>query len=264
MATKKTAATVKKVATKKTAATVKKIAAKKNAAVVENLKNEFGNGNANSNDNSNDNSNTKQNHEDKRERPSNENRIKEAFPNENGVNKTKISSTRVSFFNMLTVADVNAITEVLKTFIPDLKKLTITDATAGAGSTVISLAKHFKEVKAVVGDEDTYKALEENLKLYKVGNVKAEHGSYEHKVREFKQDIVLLHPMFKRGKGRQISLFVGDKPITEVVNEAVQVSKLVAVKVPYSFNFNGFLRYLEPNRIVVEKLEGFYLMMINK
>ena len=198
------------------------------------------------------------------DRPSNENRIKEAFPNANGVNKTKIEHTRVSFFNMLTAADVDAIAGVLGTFVSDLKKLVVTDATAGAGSTVLSLAKHFKEVKAVVSDEETFAALEKNLKLYGVKNVVAEHGAYEHKIREFKQDVVLLHPMFKRGKGRQVSLFVGEKPVTEVINEAVDVAKLVAVKVPYSFNFNGFLRYLEPNRVVVEKLPGFYLLMINK
>lgn len=183
---------------------------------------------------------------------------KNYFPNNKNVNKSKLIITKISLFNMM---NKEMIDELVKSLgkASDLKKMTITDLTGGSGITALNLSKYFKQVNVVVSNEDTFKALEHNIKLYKVKNVKPIFGKPYELVKKLKQDIIFVHPMFKRGK-KGISLYLDDKPMTEVLNK-FEKDKII-VKVPFNFNFNSFLKYLNRKKIGVEKMSKYFLIVL--
>jgi 16S rRNA G966 N2-methylase RsmD len=88
-------------------------------------------------------------------------------------NKVLIDDETVSYIS--TPYDAERITKIIEQHCLDegleLKNLSITDATAGAGGNVLSFAKKFKLVNAIEFDVKRYNFLINNIVAYKLNNI---------------------------------------------------------------------------------------------
>ena len=151
---------------------------------------------------------------------------------------------------------------------------TITDATACVGGNTISFMFHFNQVNSIEFDETKAKYLYHNVKLVsdfykhkkmklvsdfykhkKIGKVLVYHGDSSNEILN-KQDAVFFDPPwggpeYKKNDDNTLHLFLSGRDIEEICAKyAQELTKLIALKVPYNFAFTSFERAM-PNNFTI-------------
>ncbi|QKE50293.1 methyltransferase [Faustovirus] len=126
----------------------------------------------------------------------------------------------------------------------DLSQLTITDATANCGGSVLGFATAFKHVNAVEIDKETFTVLSHNIKIYGHENITLINADYTEIIEKLEQDVIFVDPPWG-GHGYDLKvglrLTLGDISLLEVVKRGLKVAKLVVLKLPLNYDFSEFV-----------------------
>lgn len=161
--------------------------------------------------------------------------------------------------------------EDISNFIRDImgtNNITITDATSCLGGNTINFAKHFKSVNAVEWKSTNAYFLNRNLSTFKIKNVRVYESDYTKIMTELKQDVVFIDPPwggYNYKKYRFLNLYMNGINIITIVNNLIEHTKCVVLKVPFNFNFIDFYKKIKfSERIDTHIFPKYYILCLYK
>lgn len=179
------------------------------------------------------------------------------FPKDKNINFKDLLISNVSEYSVDKPLDAEYICKIIKMHLSK-KNIIITDATSNVGGSVIAFAKNFNKVNAVELEKIHCKALENNLKIYKLSeNVKIYCENYLDIMDKLHQDIIYFDPPWG-GKDYKkeylMDLFLGNTNIIELINKVKRKAKLIVFKVPKNYNFGKFFLEINYDKITIYKI----------
>ncbi len=126
----------------------------------------------------------------------------------------------------------------------NLKTLTITDGTAGAGGDTVNFSNNFKYVMGVEVKKETFKLLTKNCEHFKCKNVTLINDDYSTLYDKLRQDIIYLDPPWGGPEykfKKEIILSVGKYSLKQIIDKIAKdkLCKYIFVKMPYNCNIKG-------------------------
>ena len=151
-----------------------------------------------------------------------------------------------------------------------MKKLVITDITAGVGGNVLSFASHFKYVNAMEIDITRYNYLCNNIDVYGYSNVNCYNVDSTYAMIEcddIAQNIIFFDPPWGGSNYKYqelLKLDFGDYSIETVIRILFQrpCNKLIIVKLPNNYDFEYLISELEDYKVECVKLERMVIVVI--
>ncbi len=135
--------------------------------------------------------------------------------------------------------------KIAKEFIgQNLKTLTITDGTAGAGGDTVNFSNNFKHVMSVEIKKDTFKLLISNCEHFKCNNVTFINDDYSTVYDKLKQDVIYLDPPWGGPEyklKKEVKLSVGKYSLKQIIDKIVKdkLCKYIFIKMPYNCNVSS-------------------------
>jgi predicted RNA methylase len=126
----------------------------------------------------------------------------------------------------------------------NLKTLTITDGTAGAGGDTINFSNNFKHVIGIEIKKDTFKLLIKNCEHFKCSNVTLINDDYSIIYDKLRQDIIYLDPPWGGPEykfKKEVELLVGKYTLKQMIDKIVKdkLCKYIFIKIPYNCNIKS-------------------------
>lgn len=183
----------------------------------------------------------------------------EVFPLRQGVDYTRLKLTEEGSYSVTRRRDADRILSVLKTVLKDTKTKTITDATGCVGGDTIHFGLHFKQVDSIEINSTNFEALQNNVSVYGLTNVKLYNGDAT-KVFNWKTDVLYIDPPWGGPNYKEtpnLDLYMSSKRIDEWLEEILlrkNRPNFIVLKLPQNFNFGrlNFLSnvdYIKPFRV---------------
>ena len=102
--------------------------------------------------------------------------MEDLFPRKEGIDYSKLQTTEEGSYSITRRRDAERILHVLKHTFPHSRDMTITDATACIGGDTLNFASQFSHVHSIEVKEDNFKALTNNVEVYRFQNITLHHG----------------------------------------------------------------------------------------
>ncbi len=192
--------------------------------------------------------------------------LKLIFPFEKNIDFNKLKLTSIGKYSFSKNLDSELITQKIIENLENLpNSLIITDATSGNGGNVINFTKHFKFVNAIELNKLNFSILENNIKVYNRKNIKLHNINYLYIYRKLTQDIIFIDPPWGGINYKlktNISLFLDDINICNLIDELKKYSKMIVLKVPINFNYIELFKIVKTNFIKIYQISNFIIIII--
>jgi len=164
------------------------------------------------------------------------------FPFKERVVYSDLILTPEGLYSVTKRIDGERLIAFLNGMIPDIRKQTITDATACVGGDTLLFSLHFKKVESIEWKRHNMAALQNNVEVFGAGNVVLHEGDAT-RVFNWKTDVLYVDPPWggpDYRKLQNLELFIGsyrlDKWIEEILKRTDR-PKTVVLKLPRNYNF---------------------------
>jgi adenine-specific DNA methylase len=168
--------------------------------------------------------------------------IKSGFPVYKNVNPNKLKITDEAIYSISGRTRSLFITNLISKFFSS-RNITVTDCTANVGSDTIQFGLNFNKVNSIEFDNENFKALQHNVNMYDLENVKLFKGNSMEIIEDLSQDVIYIDaPWGGRNykDNKYMNLFMDNMEISEVYNKFKHKATLFVFKVPNNYNFNAF------------------------
>ncbi|AYV79764.1 MAG: hypothetical protein Faunusvirus47_5 [Faunusvirus sp.] len=147
------------------------------------------------------------------------------------------------------------------------KKITIIDATAGVGGNTIAFAQLCDQVNAIELNNDRYRYLVNNVKLYGLKNVIFHNDNFLDIIFDVKQDIIFIDPPWGGKKYKHyetIRLNIGQIPLEDICEMIFKVesAKCVVLKLPKNYDITYLQETLKNRTVDVHKVRKFIVVVV--
>lgn len=196
--------------------------------------------------------------------------LDDAFPDKNGVDKSKLQITNISFYSAGTKITSRILSNIIKQHTGP-GDITITDMTANVGSETIRFGMEFDKVNAIEIDPVTCGALKNNVSVYGLTNVNVFCGNSVKIIEELDQSVLYADPPWG-GKDyktlKAMNLELSGVDIVDIIKNNLSRAKIFVLRVPKNYDFNNFYEKLLPNKITsygIKKKTGdikFYILVL--
>ena len=167
------------------------------------------------------------------------------FPKHKGVAYEKLRMTPEGEYSITRRSDGERLLKIMKSVLGTTRDKDITDLTGNVGGDTILFGLHFKSVRSIEWNPSNFEALQENVRVFGLTNVKLYHGD-SRKIFDWKTDVLYIDapwggPDYKTKK--DLDLFLGDTRVDLFVNEILERAnrpQYVFLKVPRNYNFKRF------------------------
>ena len=185
-------------------------------------------------------------------------RMEEFFPKKRGVDYSKLKLTPEGEYSITKRKDGEVVLRHMRSVLKTLKDKHITDLTGNVGGDTILFGLHFKKVDSIELDPTNFEALQNNVDVFGLQNVKLHQGDST-KLFNWKTDVLYIDapwggPDYK--KHAELDLYLGDKRVDEFVREVKDKATYVFLKVPRNYKFDRF------ENIEKFKIRGYYLILV--
>jgi hypothetical protein len=192
------------------------------------------------------------------------------FPPKKDVDFSKLQITTIGVYSITSYKSNNDIVKMISDKVGN--NITIMDCTSCVGGDTIGFALNFNFVISIEKDPINYGALVNNIFTYKLTNVSYLNIDFTKEgmeiIKNRKPEVVYFDPPWG-GKDYHdhdnLDLFLGDYNIKEIINNIIDdfiFVKLIVVKVPSNYNYNGI--YDINGTVEVKKLKKFHVILISK
>jgi 16S rRNA G966 N2-methylase RsmD len=199
--------------------------------------------------------------------------LKKYFPYKENVGFNELILNDIGIYSISKPPEAQIITNFIIHVIEscglgDPKNLSIADATAGFGGNVINFSENFKKVVAIEKNFKNFEILKHNVNVFNLDNVELISGSFLKFIPEKCQDILFFDPPWGGKKYRyknHIMLYLDNTPIYDIINQIPNKTKIIAVKIPYNFDYGNFINKLYPNQSIInKKIKNYNLLIIHR
>lgn len=198
--------------------------------------------------------------------------IKRFFPEEENVDYSKLKLTEIGKYSISKPTEADCISNIiintiLKHSLGDPKKMTITDATGGFGGNILSFARHFRLVIGIEKHKVHYDILKNNINVFNYGyKVNIIHSSFIKIIPHVCKDVIFIDPPWGGKKYRfkkSVMLHLDQMDIFDIINQIPSETKLIALKIPFNFDYRKFIQNINPGYIIGNhKIKNYYLLII--
>ena len=187
--------------------------------------------------------------------------IKNCMPDYKDINKNNIKIVDSSRYSITIKKDSKTIIKEL-TIDKPLNEVRITDATANIGGNTLQFGIHNMIVDAYEIDKDTFDALNHNIKLYDLNNIKTYNEDYTKIYKHKKQDVVFLDPPWGGSdykKYDKLKLKLSGIDVIDIINYIINkdLASVVILKAPFNFDKEGIMNIYKT--IKLKKYNVFYI-----
>ena len=153
-----------------------------------------------------------------------------------------------------------------------MKKLVITEMTAGVGGNVLNFAKYFKYVNAIEIDPLRYNYLDKNIKLYEYDNVNCYNDDSINlliKHDDIVQDIIFFDPPWG-GKDYKLYYKLRLKFVNYAIEEICHIlfqrdrNKMIIMKLPNNYDFEYMCDTFKDYRVSKFVLDRMTIIVVKK
>ena len=178
--------------------------------------------------------------------------MENVFPLRDGIDYSRLRMTPEGLYSITRRKDGEQILFFLRSRIPELSKLSITDATACVGGDTIHFSGYFRKVDSIEWKHDNFVVLRNNVEVYGLKNVILHEGDAT-KIFNWKTDVLYVDPPWggpEYYKHQRLDLFVGNSRLDNWIEEILMretYPKYIVLKVPQNYNFSRlhFLPHVE-------------------
>ncbi len=205
----------------------------------------------------------------------------EYFPLSEGVDKASLQISDVGRYSISKPGDADDITGhiacYLKAVLRQRSLKSVTDGTACVGGNTLSFLRRFTRVVAIELDPLHYQMLSNNVHRfgYKSPKIKTLHGDVTkllaNPVVNSSQVLFLDPPWNSEGdvwytQKHSYMLYLSGVPIDVLAKQVLRQSSviLLALKVPFNFDFKRFVKTTVDLLIMVSKVGKFYLILCSQ
>jgi hypothetical protein len=176
------------------------------------------------------------------------------FPKKNGIDYSKLKMTPEGLYSITRQKDGIVILKHMKSILKSFQDKSITDLTGNVGGDTILFGLNFKSVDSIEINPENYEALENNVKVYDLNNVKLHLGDST-KLYNWDTDVLYMDapwggPDYKKQKS--VDLYLGDLSIDLFIKEICNRSnrpKYIFLKVPGNYKFENIFKLNKSNNI---------------
>ena len=184
--------------------------------------------------------------------------MEEFFPKRSGVDYSKLKLTPEGEYSITKRKDGEVLLRHMRSVLKTLKDKHITDLTGNVGGDTILFGLHFKKVDSIELDPTNFEALQNNVDVFGLKNVKLHQGDST-KLFNWNTDVLYIDapwggPDYKEHK--ELDLYLGDKRVDEYVRDVKDKAKYVFLKVPRNYKFDRF------ENVEKFKIRGYYLILV--
>jgi predicted RNA methylase len=199
--------------------------------------------------------------------------LKKFFPHKQDINFNELILNDIGVYSISKPEEAqyisNFIVHVAESCgLGNCSDLCITDGTAGFGGNTINFAGIFKKVIAIEKNYKNFEILKHNVNVYGLDNVELISGSFLKYIPEKCEDILFIDPPWGGKKYRYkntIMLHLDTTPIYDIINQIPNKTKIIAIKIPYNFDYGNFINKLYPDQhIVNKKIKNYNLLIIHR
>lgn len=172
-----------------------------------------------------------------------DNIIKQYFPPHK--NQHKVFLSLEALYSVSHYRDNEMVIKYLLTQQYQVDQSTLVDATANVGGVTIYMAQHFNSVIAIEYDSVNYDSLKNNVKLYKLQNVKCVKKDSVDLLTTFtniKHKVIFFDPPWG-GMGYRshdkLDMYLGTSNVKDLIMLSIYYYDYVVLKAPVNFNFSG-------------------------
>lgn len=188
-------------------------------------------------------------------------RMEEFFPRKSGVDYSNLKLTPEGEYSITKRKDGEVLLRHMRSVLKTLKDKHITDLTGNVGGDTILFGLHFKKVDSIELDPTNFEALQNNVDVFGLKNVKLHQGDST-KLFNWNTDVLYIDapwggPDYKQHK--ELDLYLGDKRVDEYVREVLARENrplYVFLKVPRNYKFDRF------ENVEKFKIRGYYLILV--
>ena len=197
--------------------------------------------------------------------------IETYFIRKQNINYNYIKLAVDSIFSITKPNLTIKISNFIKKYLPSVNY--IIDGTSNVGTTCIVFSYYFKYIYAVEINESTFECLKNNVNVYNRKNIKLINGdtikfiNNKYKLIEINFNVetycLFLDPPwggYHYKLDKNLNLFLSNIDILDLILNSY--IKYIVIKVPFNYNFKKLYKYF--SNIIINKLEGFYIIIIIK
>ena len=188
----------------------------------------------------------------------------ELFAYKKNVDYSKLKMTPEGEYSITKRKDGKILLNIMKSILKKTKDKVITDLTGNVGGDTILFGLNFKNVHSIEFNDENFKALENNINVFKLNNVKIYFGDST-KLFDWYTDILYIDPPWggkDYRKHKLLDLYLGKIRIDEFLEKIVNKNnppKYIFLKVPYNYNFD---RLIKIGKITKYKIRNYYIVSI--
>jgi len=118
---------------------------------------------------------------------------------------------------------------------------------------LINFSKRFKKVIGIEKSTINYNIMKNNIEVYGLKNIEIYNNSFIKIIPELCGNVVFIDPPWGGRKYRyktNIMLHLDKVYIYDIVNQIPNSTKLIAIKIPYNFDYSSFITKIYPNQSI--------------
>lgn len=193
--------------------------------------------------------------------------MENVFPYKEKVDYSKLRMTPEGLYSITRRRDGEQIFDFLRSKLPEISKLSVTDATACVGGDTIQFSCYFRKVHSIEWKHDNFAVLQNNIDVFGATNVTLHHGDAT-KLFNWKTDVLYIDPPWggpEYYKQPQIDLFMSSYRLDNWIEEVLsrdEYPKYIVLKVPQNYNVSRlhFLPHIES--IHIHRIRRFAIVLL--
>jgi len=194
--------------------------------------------------------------------------MEDLFPRKDGVDYSKLHVTEEGSYSITRRRDAERIMNVFRSVFPNMKNMTITDATACIGGDTLNFASKFSHVHSIELKDDNFKALSHNVGVYGFHNVTM-YNADSTTFFNWNTHILYVDPPWggkDYRKHENLDLYLSDKRL-DIWLEEVLIRRNrphhIIMKLPVNYNFNRLNFLANVDSIKPYQIRCYILVILN-
>jgi len=189
------------------------------------------------------------------------------FPEKEGIDYSKLLLTPEGEYSITKRADGKRLLQRMTSVVGSLSNKHITDLTGNVGGDTILFGLHFKNVDSIEYKQDNFDALENNVSVFKLKNVKLHFGDST-KLYNWYTDVLYIDPPWGGPDYKDyedLDLYLGGKRVDLFVKYVLKQPwrpSYIFLKLPRNYNFerlNSLDRVIKQHNFTIR---GFNLLAL--